>query len=124
MHSSWSIVSEAIAQPAPAGNLKQFSMPKETSSQQIARGLFGSVAKNVWFVIAGSHPTKEAADRQADGIRRRGFSADVYAPYGGNQFYAVVIGAQLSLSQAQQLQTRAIASGLPKDMYLWTFAQR
>lgn len=122
-HTSWSVVSEAYAQNPPAGDVKQFSLPNETATQQIYRGLFGRVARNVWFVIAGSHVTKQAAERQAQEIRRRGFSADVYAPYGGNPHYAVVIGAQMTRSKAQQLQQKAIASGLPKDTYLWTFPQ-
>jgi hypothetical protein len=123
--SSWSIVSEAIAQPTPVGGLKRFTMPQETPTQQIRRGLFGAVQKNVWFVIAGTQPTREAAENQAADMRRRGFPADVYAPYdSSNPCYSVVIGAQLTQADAQQLQARAVASGLPKDTFLWTFPRK
>jgi cell division protein FtsN len=75
-------------------------------------------------VIAGKHQTKESADSQASEIRKQGFSADVYAPYGGNPNYAVVIGAQIPLSAARQLQQEALESGLSKDTSLWTFPQK
>jgi hypothetical protein len=122
-HSSWSIISEAVAQPA-SENIKQFSLPKETPSQQVVRGLFGTLPKNVWYVIAGSTTTKEEAERKAEEARKKGFPADVYAPYGGNPCYAVVIGSQLTQSQAQELRNKAVSAGLPKDTYLWTFPQR
>lgn len=121
---SWSVISLAQAQNAPDANLKQFSLPEETPTQQIYRGLLGVVPKNVWYVIAGSHATREAAGKQATEIRKRGFQADVYAPYGGNPYYAVVVGAQLTLAEARQVQQKAVASGLPKDTYLWTFPQK
>jgi hypothetical protein len=101
--------------------IKKFSLPKETPSQQIARGLFGSTPKNLWFVIAGSHLKQEDAARQAEQIRAKGFSADIYESYGGNPYYAVVIGAQLTRSEAEQLRLKAIQEGLPNDTYLWTF---
>lgn len=119
----WEIVATAIAQP-PVGTLKEFSLPVETSAQQIYRGLFGALPKNIWFVISGSHLERGDAERQAAEIRRRGFPADVYAPYGGNPYYAVVIGAQITRDEALALQRRAVAGGLPKDTYLWTFPQR
>lgn len=117
-------VATAWAQPAAETRLKEFSLPKETATQQVFRGLLGATPKNVWFVIAGSHRTQQAAEQQAAGIRRKGFPADVYAPYGGNPYYAVVIAAQVTLPQARQLRLKAIRSGLPSDTYLWTFPRR
>ena len=121
---SWNVISQAYAQTTPEQGLKHFSLPEETSTQMIYRGFFGALQKNVWFVIAGSHLTREAAEKQVGQISKSGFSADVYAPYGGNPYYAVVIGAQLELSEARKLQQKAVASGLPKDTYLWTFPPR
>lgn len=122
---SWHILSEAYAQTNTA-TLKHFTMPEETSVQQIYRGFFGALPKNVWFVVAGSHTTQEAAEKQVRQIRDnyRNFTAEVYAPYGGNPYYAVVIGAQLTIQDAKQLQQQAISAGFPKDTYLWTFPQR
>ncbi len=77
----------------------------------------------MWFVIAGSHIKLGDAQRQAQQINRKwpDFSGEVYAPYGGNPHYAVVIGANLTYEEAQKLLQRAIAAGLSKDTYLWTF---
>lgn len=119
-----SFVAEACAQPPHQPTTKQFSYPLETVNQQIARGLFGKLPDNVWFVISGSHLSEESANKQAEELRKRGFSADVYLPYGGNPFYAVVIGGQMTRSDAQALQQKAITAGLPKDTYLWTFPRQ
>lgn len=119
-----SFVSEAYAQPTQQLTAKKFSYPAETTTQQIARGIFGKLPDNIWFVIAGSHRAEESAKKQAEQLRKRGFPADIYLPYEGNPFYAVVIGAQMTRSEAQALQQKAIAAGLPKDTYLWTFPRQ
>lgn len=121
---SLQLVLPVYAQPRPEPEVKQFSLPKETPMQQVYRGLFGKTPNNLWFVIAGSHRTQEAAANQAREFRRKGFEAEVYAPYGGNPYYAVVIGAQLTQAEARQLRLKAITAGLPQDTYLWTFPQR
>ncbi len=122
---SWHILSQAYAETEnQALSLKRFSMPEETPVQQIYRGLFGMIPKNVWFVIVGSHLNQEAAEKQAEKVRRGGFPAEVFAPYGGNPYYAVVIGWQITLAEARKLQKKAIEAGLPSDTYLWTFPQR
>lgn len=122
--SSWGIVAPAYAEPTGESHLKRFSLPRETATQQIFRGLFGSVPKNVWFVIAGSHGTRNAAEKQARDIRARGFRAEVYAPYDGNSRYSVVIGAQMTHAAARRLRHNAIVLGLPKDTHLWTFPEK
>lgn len=100
-----------------------FSLPKETPFQQLWRGLTGSSPMNVWFVIVGSHLKLEDAEREAQQIaeEKKGFKAKVYAPYGENPYYGVVIGDYLTYEQAEQLRQQAIAAGFPKDTYLWTF---
>ncbi|UCH03099.1 MAG: SPOR domain-containing protein [Candidatus Bathyarchaeota archaeon] len=122
---SGSIISTPLAygQTTPKEEPKTFSLPEETRTQQIWRGLTGSSPKNVWYVIVGSHLKLEDAERQVQQIaqEKKGFRAEVYAPYGENPYHAVVIGANLTHKQAQQLQQRAIAAGFPKDTYLWTF---
>jgi hypothetical protein len=118
----------AYAQPAGSNDidrqLKQFSLPRETVSQQVKRGLFGSIPDNLYYVISGSFPTAAVAEKNAVEARSKGFAeAAVYAPYGSNPYYAVVIGAQLTLDDARQLREKAIKSGLAKDTYIWTFPQ-
>lgn len=116
------IVPSAYAQTI-GKEIKTFSIPEESQTQQFLRGLTGSTSKNVWFVIAGSHPKVEDATAQAGQITQsgKGFTAEVYAPYKENRNYAVVIGSNLILEEAQRLRQKAVTSGLPKDTFLWTF---
>ena len=123
-HASWEIVSQAYAQSGAEHAIKQFSLPDETVKQQVFRGLFGSLPRNIWFVIAGSQLTEDGAEQQAKIIRGKGFAADVYAPYGGNPYYAVVIGSQLTIAEARALKRKAVAAGLAKGTYLWTMPKR
>ncbi len=120
------LVPLVYAQTSRTIELKKFSIPEEGPTQQFLRGLTGSTPKNVWFVIVGSHPTLEDAKKQVQELEEKGFAAkglkgEVFAPNGKNQFYSVVIGANLTQTEAQQLRQRAIAEGLSKDTYLWTF---
>ena len=121
------LLPSAHAQPsasakAPAALVpKEFKLPEETPSQQVARGLWGAGQKNVWFVVAGSYIDKSNAEQHVLQLRCKGYAADLYLPYGGNPYYAVVIGAQLTQRDAAQLRSRAVAAGLPADTYLWTF---
>jgi hypothetical protein len=119
------VVASANAQSASLGvqnaGIKQFSYPKESPTQQVLRGAFGVISKRLWFVICGSYPDAAQAQQSAQTVRARGFNADVYAPYGDTKYYAVVIGANLSFEDAQELKTKAIKSGLSTDTYLWTF---
>lgn len=107
-------------------DIKTFSLPQETPIQQLWRGLTGSRPRRVWFVIAGSHLKIEDAQKQAAQIRAKtsDFKVEVYAPYLESKYYAVVIGANLTLIEARQLLKQAIESGLPPDTYLWTFPRQ
>lgn len=111
------------AQTTETMEIKKFSNSVEGPTKQFLRGLTGSTPQNVWFVIVGSHPKLEDAETQADQITQsgKGFKAEVYAPYGKNQFYSVVIGSNLTQEEAQELRQQAIVEELPKDTYLWTF---
>lgn len=117
---SINLVRPAYAQRPQEERVKTFSLPKENLAQQFLRGLTGSKSERTWFVIAGSHLKLKDAERQVQRTRP-GFKAEVYAPYGGNPYYAVVIGANLNYVEAQRLRRQAIAAGFPKDAYLWTF---
>jgi hypothetical protein len=120
-----SLVQSANAQTPPASALslplKSFSYPAESIPQQISRGLFGTVSKNVWYVVSGSFVDVKNAESLALKVRQQGFDADVYTPYGSSKYYAVIIGANLTQAAAQELRVRAIQAGLPSDTYLWTF---
>jgi hypothetical protein len=122
---SITLIRSAHAQTPKKEEVKTFSRPKETPIQQFYRGFTGTSPDRVWFVIAGSHRQVEDAEKQVKQITQndkwKEFKGEVYAPYGGNPYYAVVIGAHLTYTEAQQVLKRAVAAGLPKDTYLWTF---
>jgi hypothetical protein len=123
-HASLAIVGVAFAQSeAPSHDLKRFSLPVQSAKTQFLEGLIGRTPQNVWFVIVGSHLRLEDAKVQADGINKkyRNFKAEVYEPYGENPYYAVVIGANLTQSEAKVLRDNAIKEGFPKDSYYKTF---
>jgi hypothetical protein len=81
-------------------------------------GLTGNL-DTPWFVIAGSHKTKQAAEKQVQELKNKGYDAKVYDRFRGSQYYGVMIGSYLSLQEAEQLRKKAIEDGLPKDIYLW-----
>lgn len=118
------LIAPAYAQTS-GSEKKTFSVPEESQTQQFFRGLTGSTPQNVWFVIVGSHPKLEDAKAEAEQITQSGkeLKAEVYAPYGNNQLYSVVIGSNLTQVAAQELRQRAIAEGLSKDTHLWTFSK-
>jgi hypothetical protein len=119
---SLQLIPSAYAELDPNKEIKTFSLPKETWTQQVWRGFSGSTHEKVWFVIVGSHRNLEDAKNQVQQIDQEGkkFTAEVYKSYEGNPCYSVVIGANLTYDEAQQMRKQAVASGLPKDTYLWT----
>ncbi len=114
-------ISLAQAQITSGTKLKEFSMRDQGPASNIWRGFTGSNPQNIWFVIAGSHLKLEDAEKQAAFFNHemKGFNAEVYERYGGNPYYAVVIGANLTLDQAKALQNKAVQAGFPRDTYLW-----
>ncbi len=121
-------INDAYAQEATETKkqeVKVFQMPEETNTQQFWRGLIGAKPKNTWYVIVGSYRHENNAQRQAKLINRAydDFTAEVYAPYGNNPFYSVVIGANLNHDTAQTIKEKAIKEGLSEDTFLWTFSK-
>lgn len=103
-------------------NRGAFKDPKISNVERFMRGLIGkrvSTEGDDWFVITGSHPDYDKAREQILEINKKQFAGKVYQPNFGSKYYAVAIGANLSLDEAQQLKDQAISKGLPKDTYLW-----
>ena len=78
-----------------------------------------------YFVIAASVKSAEGAEALAEKfnaiLREHGadIAAEVYLPYQGSEYHAVVVGVMLNLEDAQRAQAVAVEAGLPKDTYLW-----
>lgn len=123
---SFSFIPSVYALPPQEEEIKKFSLPKENWIQQIRRGLTSSGYKKIWFVIVGSHPDLDDARNQAQQINQIGedFKPEVYAPYGDNPNYSVVIGSNLTFKEADKLKKKAIEAELPKDTHLWTFPKK
>ena len=124
-NASFSIIASAYAQPkSTTDNIKRFTLPALSPAAEFFEGFLGSQPKNVWFVIVGSHLHVEDAIAQANRINDKyhEFKAAVYEPYGNNPYYAVVIGANLTQSEAKDLREKAVSAGLPKDTYYKTFS--
>lgn len=128
-HGAFSLVPSAYAQErvptadARSIRLQHFSPPPESKSQQFFRGLLGSKSRKRYYVIAGSHRDLRNAHAQAEKINasRKGFRAAVFDRFGGNPYYAVVIGEHLTLTEAKKVRTQAIRAGLPKSTYFWAY---
>jgi len=125
---SWQLDLVPAAEAAEAPDeqpAKTFSAAEPTAIEQFFQGFLGRRPNQAWFVISGSHLTREAAQKQADEINRsgKGLTAEVYAPFGESKYYAVVIGAGLSQEEAWTVRQRALLAGLPKDTYLWALPE-
>jgi len=108
---------------ATADELNRFTLPEPTALDQFLQGLIGASPKNVWFVIAGSFTSLDNAKSYAKKINDAfpGYHAQVYAPYLDNPNYAVVIGANLTQTDAKALRDKAVAAGINKQTYYKTF---
>ena len=124
-HALLFLIPSAHAQTPPAtpDQIKRFTLPPQGIGSQVLQGLLGKQPGNVWFVIIGSHLDVNDAKKQAQAISHRfkDYHAEVYAPYGDNPYYAVVIGAHLTQDEAKALRDKAVRDGLPKDSYYKTF---
>lgn len=123
---SLSFISSAhAAEPKLRGkyiNRHAFKEPKITNLERFMRGLIGkriSSKGDDWFVITGSHSDYDQAMGQVLRINSKRYAGKIYRPNNSSGYYAVAIGANLTLDEAKKLRTKAIRKGLPKDTYLW-----
>lgn len=103
-------------------NASLFKEAKVSSLERFFRGLIGyrvTSEGDDWFVIVGSHKRASDATAHAQRLASTRYLARVYEPTSGSRYYAVVIGANLTLDEAKQLRKTAIGRGLPNDSYLW-----
>jgi hypothetical protein len=113
----------AFAQSTEA-DVKTFTPPTESVASQLWRGLSGARSDDVYHVVVGTYPgdVKKALEL-ARRIARQApeYQAAVYkANYKNEVYYSVVIGANLSLDQANALRDRAMDSKIPTggDIYV------
>lgn len=89
-----------------------------SNSDKVFYGFTGYSTNN-WFVIVGSFVQEQNAYSQAANLKKLGYDARVYERFSDSKFYAVAIGANVSLNEAKRLRDQALRDGLPSDTYLW-----
>lgn len=112
--------SSAHAESTPTPGLKRFLPKYPSTSAEFLSGLVGTQQSKIYYVVTGSYKDYADAKKQADKINRAelSFTAEVYAPFGKNPNYAVVVGANLSRIQAEELRAKSISAGISKSTYL------
>jgi hypothetical protein len=103
--------------------IKGYSRIEDSVASQLWQGLSGTRNERVWFVVAGTFKTSEI--QKARGlVDRIGQSSPAYKPqiYKNDEYYAVVIGANLTLAQAKARKEKAYEAKVPTaygDIYLY-----
>lgn len=97
-------------------DIKTYSQPEESVGSQIWQGLSGSRTERVWFVVAGTYRTTEL-EKARELVGRIEHSTPAYNPqiYRNEKYYAVVIGANLTLAQARARKEKAYEAKVPRD---------
>lgn len=103
-----------------------FALPKESTWEEIKRGLLGSTTNRIYFVVVAKDTSLASAKELARVIMNdgEGYRAQVYAPYGSDLFYSVVVGEHLTYKEAMGLRRSALRAGLPKSTSLWALPKK
>ena len=121
--SSSSQFADSVKQDSILSELNVFSLPEESTTEQLKRGLLGATSKRVYFVLVGKDTSHANAKTLAKELLkgRTGYTARIYEPYGDDPFYSIGIESHLTYEEAATLRVRAIKEGFPKETNLWTF---
>ncbi len=113
------LASATAQEPTQTNQLKTFKKSETSRYGDFWEGLTGRTQNKYWYVIIGSHLNYEKAKNQAYLMQRNypDFNVSVYAPYGKNPYYAVVIGEALTQSQAKAIRQSAVGKAFPPDTY-------
>ena len=102
--------------------VKKYSLPKESVTAQLWRGISGNNNERAWFVVAGTYEANQLEKARAL-VRRIQQSAPGYNPeiYKNDKYYAVVIGANLTYGQAKDRKQKASDAKIPTDGDIYLF---
>lgn len=87
-------------------------------STRFWQGFSGQPSKG-WFVVVGSHKTRQAATMQVERLAQLGWQVKVGDAKRWGGFFSVLIGSHLTQDRAIALRDLAIEQGLPANAYLW-----
>jgi hypothetical protein len=98
--------------PAPTPAPGENSTPATTGAS--------APAADGWSVIAAAYSSSEPAEKRARGIAKKWpkFNPVVSQSRTGKGLYVVLLGQNLSEDGAEALRKRAVAAGLPRDIYI------
>lgn len=102
--------------------IKEYSLPEESVTAQLWQGISGSHSERVWFVVAGTYDANQLEKARAL-VRRIQQSKSGYNPevYKNDKYYAVVIGANLTYTQAKDRKQKASDAKIPTDGDIYLF---
>ena len=102
--------------------VKKYSRPEESVGAQLWQGLSGRQDERVWFVVAGTFEINEL-QKARDLAYRIADNSPGYKPqiYKNDKYYAVVIGENLTLTQAKQRKEKAYEARVPTDGDLYLY---
>ena len=118
---------QTVAQPvphvAPAVTPSTPPMVSEPPARPVIAKKHESRKDSQWFVVVATYSQRQSAEHRASEITKRwhAFPAKVFTPPIQNPHFLVVIGSNLSEDQAEALQKRSRAAGLPQDLYIKRF---
>ena len=102
------------------------STPKPVARTRNAEPVASTNAPGGWSVIAATYRNFDAAQRRANRLKAAysGCVCSVYPDKGDGANYYVIVGSNMSRAAADQMRTRAVRSGLPRDSYVTKLASR
>ena len=102
--------------------IKAYTLPEESVAAQLWKGLSGARSDRVWYVVAGTYKSNELnkARELASRITKTSppYKASIYR---NDKYYAVVIGANLTLAQAKARKESASHAKMPTDGDIYLF---
>lgn len=106
-------------------DIKTYSRLGESVKAQLWRGLSGATQEDdrVWFVVMGTYKISdsESEEKARELVRRIAHSGYKSQIYKNEEYYAVVIGSNLTLAQAKALKEKASQGETPRDGAIYLY---
>ncbi len=123
------VAAPPVPQSPPAGTVSEpASTPvSEPASKAVAEpsSIPARAGQSMWRVIAYTYHSRNEALKKANQINRRhpDLLAEVFAPSQQKSRYLVSLGGRMSRRDALRIREKALAEGLPEDMYLQNYLE-
>lgn len=122
---SISVVSPAYASDTPFLNSPYLREPQVNNLSRFLRGVLGTKLEtstdNAYFVVVGSYPSKEIAEKQIAHLATKAYKGVLYNLNNSETCFSVVIASNVSNEEARRVRDMAIKDGLPADTHIWKY---